>query len=232
MKRVEIILKTTFNEFAAWLARHTEDVYGKSFPTEAGWVSLEAARPPNTFGDTRFIQMLGHYAMLDKDGNAKSYLQGAMIQFEVLRLSQERIEVQVTCSQPVLMSYFDNLLSGIARHWPEAQIEDVPMQLPPRADTVQTSELIQPFHEEQKQKTDESDSDPAPALKGSQDMPNQRRPPGPKPGVLNEFQKDRVRRYLEARANGMSQKSFCAEEGIERSTLRRWETAMKKSNEL
>jgi hypothetical protein len=231
MKRVEIILKATFNDFVAWLVRHTEDVCSKSFPTQTGRILLESARPSNTPGDTRFIEMRGYYATLDTDGNEKRYLQKAMIQFEVLRLNQERIEVQAICSQPVLIAYFDNLLSGIARRWPESQIEDVPMQSPPRLDTAQTSQLIQRIHEEQERKIDESDLDPAPALKGTQDISKQRRSPGPKPGVLTESQKDSVRRYWKAQDEGVTQKSFCAQEGIERSTLRRWEIAMK-SGEL
>jgi len=150
MKKVAIFLKTTFNDFMAWLEQRTQYVYDELFPIDNGWLLLESARLSSSLRSNRDIEMRGHYAWQREDGSETRQDQGTMIRFEVLQLNQGRVEVHATCTQRVLLPYFNSLLGDIAKRWPESYIEVAPMQSlsRPIESRIPDNELPPPEHEQ------------------------------------------------------------------------------------
>lgn len=115
--KINFILETSQEYFCNWLEDFTRDAPNKNFPTEKGRISLQRARPaPYGFSGNRYMYMEGHYFAPAKDGSETVYL-SMSIDFQIISLNQDRIEIVAECSQPAVEGYFQFLLGEISKRW-------------------------------------------------------------------------------------------------------------------
>ncbi|RIK45859.1 MAG: hypothetical protein DCC58_05115 [Chloroflexi bacterium] len=130
-----LTLNTTPQFFADWLHRETaRDLDGNDFPTVAGgrYVLLPSERV--TLGGPQPINLgLLAYALHSrtdpKTGETRerysppATAHGAFyhpVAFNVLPLAADRIEVTITCREPLVRGYVAELVARMQRTWPEA----------------------------------------------------------------------------------------------------------------
>ena len=129
--KTNLIIETSQEYFCNWLEDFTRDAPSKNFPTEKGSISIQIARPAQFgFSGNRFMRMEGYYLTAPKDGSQTAYPISSVIEFKVIPLNQNRIEIVAECSQPVVESYFQFLLVKIVERWKsikssEQQISDL-----------------------------------------------------------------------------------------------------------
>lgn len=112
-------IDTTPDIFATWLQKHTALVPYADFPTEKGRLCLDRARlDPGG----RTLSMTSTYVAPDPADEAGEvlYIGGTAIFFEMLPLSEGRLEVRAECRQPAALPYFEELLRNVGTRWPES----------------------------------------------------------------------------------------------------------------
>jgi len=113
-------LNTTADHFANLLEHHTQSVHLRFLAME-GQTTLQAARRGRR-GGLFTIEMEGVLCTIE--GGVKAIQRiGPAISFEVIPLSDERIDVIAKCVQPApaVESYFDELMKKIERWYPEVR---------------------------------------------------------------------------------------------------------------
>jgi hypothetical protein len=126
--KTNFIIDTSQEYFCNWLEDFTRDAPYKNFPTEKGYISLQTARPAQYgYSGNRYMRMEGYY-LTPKDGESQTaYPLSSIVEFKIIPLNQNRIEIAAECSQPVVEVYFQLLLEEISKRWspvknPERQI--------------------------------------------------------------------------------------------------------------
>jgi hypothetical protein len=116
--KINLIVETSQEYFCNWLEDFTRDAPYKNFPTEKGFISLQTARPAQYgYSGNRNMRMEGYYLTLPKDGSQTAYPISSVIEFKIIPLNQNRIEIVAECSQPVVEIYFQFLLGEIGKRW-------------------------------------------------------------------------------------------------------------------
>lgn len=125
--KVTFWLNTTGDRFYEWLQRRTrsDSESGKlEFATEEGrirlWPVVQHWHPDNVWD----IWMSAHRIVRSGEDEERREELPRVIQFTVLTTARERIQVDAECrlsEVPAVMEYFEELLEGIGRAWPEAK---------------------------------------------------------------------------------------------------------------
>lgn len=124
--RITFFIAAAPSYFCNWLEDFTRHAYDVTFPTEKGRISLQRATPS---GVGNFVHMtMGGFYMVEKDTEtAWAYPLGRVIDFKIISLAPDRIEIQASCHQPVAQQYFVDLLGEINKRWPQS--DDINAQL-------------------------------------------------------------------------------------------------------
>jgi hypothetical protein len=116
--KTNFIIETSQEYFCNWLQDFTRDAPYKNFPTEKGSICLQTARPAQYgYSGNRYMRMEGYYLTAPKDDSQTAYPISSIIEFKIIPLNQNRIEIVAECSQPVVESYFQILLEEIGKRW-------------------------------------------------------------------------------------------------------------------
>lgn len=116
MKKAQMILNTDAESFLNWLRNRDRQIHMRSFPTDSGHIDLQGAGIRVPQAGRIVVELESSY--LGKSGTAKSL--GTAIDFELLPLSADRLEVMARCMQDVTLPHFHQLLKDIEQRWPEA----------------------------------------------------------------------------------------------------------------
>jgi len=121
MPALAFTLHTTFVYFDNWLRHRTEEVNSRHFPTEEGYIQLQPIRRIDEHVGLYTIGMDGFHYTLKDDAERPSPL-GPVMLFEVISISDERIQVTPKCVHPAVEGYyFEELLKDISLCWPESR---------------------------------------------------------------------------------------------------------------
>jgi hypothetical protein len=112
-------LNTTPDIFAHWLEDRSRLADMEQYPTEKGRIALDRARYNRQTG---VVSMAGHYIKPSGEDSETAYPISEVLTFKIIPLAPERIEVQLTCRQPVVSSLVQTLLHEIGTRWPEASV--------------------------------------------------------------------------------------------------------------
>jgi len=116
--RINLIIETSQEFFCNWLEDFTKDAPYKNFPTEKGHISLQTARPAQYgYSGNRYMRIEGYYITAPIGDSQKAYPISSVIEFKIIPINQNRIEIVAECSQPVVENYFQFLLGEINKRW-------------------------------------------------------------------------------------------------------------------
>jgi|GEM_PF-4927466 hypothetical protein len=132
-QKVTFEVTTNAQRFGAWLARYLQDEvwwFGDArFQTERGYIHLNEGPPQQNFGSGDYITIKGAYVEriqeqevisgelfhFESEVNSRT-----VIDFELIDLASERLEVTAQCYESAVLEYFDEVLKQVIRRWPEA----------------------------------------------------------------------------------------------------------------
>src|SRR3990172_7516584 len=123
---------TTPAHFAKWLFKHTATLGMRSFPVGRGRVGLGRSSPQDVAGDSGRVMIGGYYAFPDSQAqDTERHVDlGEVIYFDLTSLAAEGVEVKAACDSSEIAEavrpYWRELLTEIARTWPEARVEIAP----------------------------------------------------------------------------------------------------------
>ena len=103
-----------------WLADFTWNAPSESFPTEKGRIGIQRARLSSQ-GNMPSMVMDGAYFVPKDDGSEIAYLIKDVIEFKIIPLTPNRIEIRARCNQRVVTEYFLHLLAEMNKRWPQPQ---------------------------------------------------------------------------------------------------------------
>jgi hypothetical protein len=121
IKQKSFILNTDADILARLLKMFTQDVvYLPPFPTQKGRLSLQPFRRRSTHAASIVLKMECYYHIIrDEEEFVQPF--GPAVEAELIPLARERLEVRLRCYQPVVRSYFDELIDAIIDRYPEAK---------------------------------------------------------------------------------------------------------------
>jgi len=138
-QKVRFKVKTNAQRFGTWLTSHVQDEDGiwwfgdKRFDMESGHVALNEVSvshtPQSGFDSVGHIAIWGDFVEriqeqevipgevfhFESESNSKK-----VIDFKLVDLAVESLEVTAQCHEPAVLEYFDEVLKQIIRRWPEA----------------------------------------------------------------------------------------------------------------
>ena len=114
-------VNTSISIFTNWIQNYSRNVTNHfGFPTQNGRISLNPMQRTSSHSGQK-LKMDGLYIFSKGSSSEQAEQLPALIEFEVVSLAPERIEVCAECSQPVLIPYFEELLEAISERYPETQ---------------------------------------------------------------------------------------------------------------
>ena len=117
---LKFMLDTTACEFANVLERETLTLSYREFPAGRGRLILQRANSDTESEPTR-VTIDGVFIYATDDGGESGYPVPGVIKFDLLRVSSQRVEVEVTSHEQAITAYYVELLERIAELYSEAQ---------------------------------------------------------------------------------------------------------------
>src|SRR3990172_12617111 len=113
MMGLKFMLDTTACEFANVLERETLTLSYREFPAGRGRLILQRANSDTESEPTR-VTIDGVFIYATDDGGESGYPVPGVIKFDLLRVSSQRVEVEVTSHEQAITAYYVELLERIA----------------------------------------------------------------------------------------------------------------------
>ncbi|MDP2161801.1 MAG: hypothetical protein Q8K02_15060, partial [Flavobacterium sp.] len=120
--KTNFIINTSQEFFCNWIRDFTLDASQRDFPTEKGYISLQQARlHQKGYSGSFYMCMHGHYVTPPIGDAQTAYPIDSVIEFKIIPLDQNRIEIFSECSQSVVESYYIFILEEISKRWIQIQ---------------------------------------------------------------------------------------------------------------
>lgn len=117
--KAHAFLDTSQDMFCNWLAHKTDDVYNYSFPTQKGRIDLDRARQKQLTNRQLVMVMKGNYIYLKPEApEIEISRRVSVIEFSLIPISSNRLEITGVCRQNVCIKYFVKLLELIEEAYP------------------------------------------------------------------------------------------------------------------